>query len=944
MTGQSKLLAVVLALLLLVTLPQTGVAAEESAGAVSMIDMNLSGDVEQLDNHLAVGTLFHIEGYIWWSGNIPPEFARVEAEVAGKVAVLMDKGIGDSRFCRVECTLFVGDIDLSGVPKGKQNLIVRAIETNGKVTEHAFPVLYHEAPTLQIEEPLAYSAALPNLQAKASCTDDLGYVCRVMVEETDFTGSYSLLTRMRIPYKPLVDEPITLNTLGIQYLKFTALDSIGRKTIRYVPVYPEVPDSHYRVLAAYRGGVVLDAQPAQEQVINYNTISNQLELYQQGAVTVIPPVMSDLPRAFLMPGGAIFEYSPAGESDHRLVEWRDGQLEDLGPVQAQSLKAKGNYAVFIQSGNDALGEQLVLRDLAAGTNRTIASARDVLPAQLDLAENGTVVYSLRQPGSRNIMLYRDGSLKQITHDTKAYNTYPVTDGESVLLIRNTYDSVSGALIVVRLDGGQTELNSFADQYMIRSGWIAYRTMTGVNEYSLRIVSPSGQQMTLTAPSSQQELEGLGDNGDVAFSSGYPGWPVHDLYISTMGASGRKETKMATTNTTPFQAQGAWYGRIGNTLVELPVPKDGLAPTWPTGSGVTREGAEWSWPAAQDNVGIASYRIYVAGQPVLELPGDMLHTTVNEADWTRYGSGDVQLAAVDAAGNERRLRVMEYSPEEPGIPRKPDSLRAEADATSVRLSWSKPEGDDSIQSFGLYRDDFFVAIVPESENSYMFSDLPEETDFDFRVISIDKNFGISWPAETTARTTSDYSVPEWPAGSTISASKIGPQSVDLTWTAASDDKGVIAYRIVQDGVVVRQTEDDALGATIDDLAPQTLYTFKIEAGDASGHWSTNGPTIAVQTGADDMLAPTWPAGSAVVSGGTTTRIALIHWTPAKDDVGVTGYRIMSGTNLLAEVDGNTRKKGIEGLTPDTTYVLKVEAKDAAGNWSTDGPSVTVRTLK
>ncbi|MFC4103156.1 fibronectin type III domain-containing protein [Paenibacillus xanthanilyticus] len=919
-------------------------AAEEPAGEVSTIDMHLSGDVEQLENHLAVGSLFHLEGYIWWSGNIPPEFARVEVDVAGKVTALTDRGVGDSRFCRVECNLFVGDIDLNGVPKGEQNLIVRAIETSGKVTEQAFPVLYHEAPILQIEEPLAYSAALPDVQAKASCTDDLGYVCRVMVEETDLAGTYSLLTRMRIPYKLSVDEPVTLNALGIQYLKFTALDSIGRKTIRYVPVYPEVPDSHVRVLATYRGGVVLDAQPAHEQVISYNTLSNQLELHHRGAATLIPPVMSDLPRAFLMPGGAIFEYSPAGEDDRRLAEWRDGRLEDLGPIQAQSLKAKGNYAVFIQPGDDALGEQLVLRDLAAGTNRTIAPASDVSPSQLDLAENGTVVYSQRQSNSRNIMLYRDGSLKQITHDTRAYNTYPVTDGESVLFIRNSYEAVSGALIVVKPDGGQTELNAFANQYMIRSGWIAYRTMTGVSEYSLRIVSPSGQQKTLTAPSSQQELEGLGDNGDVAFSAGYPGWPVHDLYISTMSAGGRKVTKMATTNTEPFQAQGVWYGRIGNTLVELPVPADGLAPSWSAGSSVSREGAEWSWPAAQDNVGIASYRIYVAGQPALELPGDTLHATVNEAEWVRYGSGAVQLAAVDAAGNERRLYVMEYIPEEPNIPRTPENLRAEADATSVRLSWSKPVGDDSIQSFGLFRDEFFVAIVPASESGFTFSGLPEETDFDFRVISIDKNFAFGWPAETTARATSDYSVPGWPAGSSVSASKIGTQTVDLVWTAASDDKDVTAYRILQDGVVVQQTEGGALSAAIDDLAPQTMYTFKIEAGDAAGHWSTNGPTIAVQTGAADTLAPTWPTGSAAVSGGTTTRIALINWTPAKDDVGVTGYRIMSGTQILAEVDGNTRKKGIEGLSPDTTYVLKVEARDAAGNWSSDGPSVTVRTLK
>ncbi|MFC4100302.1 hypothetical protein [Paenibacillus xanthanilyticus] len=38
------------------------------------------------------------------------------------------------------------------------------------------------------------------------------------------------------------------------------------------------------------------------------------------------------------------------------------------------------------------------------------------------------------------------------------------------------------------------------------------------------------------------------------------------------------------------------------------------------------------------------------------------------------------------------------------------------------------------------------------------------------------------------------------------------------------------------------------------------------------------------------------------------IALISWTPAADNVGVTRYRIMNGTTVLTEVDGNTRTRG------------------------------------
>jgi chitodextrinase len=69
----------------------------------------------------------------------------------------------------------------------------------------------------------------------------------------------------------------------------------------------------------------------------------------------------------------------------------------------------------------------------------------------------------------------------------------------------------------------------------------------------------------------------------------------------------------------------------------------------------------------------------------------------------------------------------------------------------------------------------------------------------------------------------------------------------------------------------------------------------------------------------------------------------------DDVGVTQYRIDQdgklGVPLAASalsVTDSVYSYKVTGLSPNTTYTFKVEAGDAAGNWSTDGPSVTVRT--
>ena len=58
--------------------------------------------------------------------------------------------------------------------------------------------------------------------------------------------------------------------------------------------------------------------------------------------------------------------------------------------------------------------------------------------------------------------------------------------------------------------------------------------------------------------------------------------------------------------------------------------------------------------------------------------------------------------------------------------------------------------------------------------------------------------------------------------------------------------------------------------------------------------------------------------------------------------VTGYRVFQDNQQIAE-QANSELL-VAGLGPSTEYTFKVEAGDAAGNWSGDGPSATVTTAK
>lgn len=93
---------------------------------------------------------------------------------------------------------------------------------------------------------------------------------------------------------------------------------------------------------------------------------------------------------------------------------------------------------------------------------------------------------------------------------------------------------------------------------------------------------------------------------------------------------------------------------------------------------------------------------------------------------------------------------------------------------------------------------------------------------------------------------DVSAPSWPEGSTLVASEVSATSVVLTWPAAQDDVGVTYYRIFQDGINQATIVSSELSYEATDLLPETEYVFGVEASDAEGNWSIDGPQTTVTT--------------------------------------------------------------------------------------------------
>ena len=93
---------------------------------------------------------------------------------------------------------------------------------------------------------------------------------------------------------------------------------------------------------------------------------------------------------------------------------------------------------------------------------------------------------------------------------------------------------------------------------------------------------------------------------------------------------------------------------------------------------------------------------------------------------------------------------------------------------------------------------------------------------------------------------------------------------------------------------------------------------------------------------DTEAPSWPGGAVLAVTGTTETTISVDWAdnPVTDNVGVTEYGLYVGNVLDQTVTDTTAT--VTGLTAGTTYTIRVEARDAAGNESDDGPEVTETT--
>jgi endonuclease I/chitodextrinase len=183
------------------------------------------------------------------------------------------------------------------------------------------------------------------------------------------------------------------------------------------------------------------------------------------------------------------------------------------------------------------------------------------------------------------------------------------------------------------------------------------------------------------------------------------------------------------------------------------------------------------------------------------------------------------------------------------------------------------------------------------------------------------------------TSSDTEAPTVPTNVTLS--NITTYSIDISWSASTDNIAVTNYEVFVDGNLTTITSSTS--TTISDLDSNTTYSFTVLAKDLINNKSAqsspeNGTTL------QDTEAPSIPI-NLVISDETDSSFKLA-WDSSTDNTAVTGYDVYidGAFNATTTINSYT----VIGLSASTSYDAAVLAKDAENNQSALSATVNGNT--
>ncbi|HYD09328.1 MAG TPA: carboxypeptidase regulatory-like domain-containing protein, partial [Acidimicrobiales bacterium] len=179
-------------------------------------------------------------------------------------------------------------------------------------------------------------------------------------------------------------------------------------------------------------------------------------------------------------------------------------------------------------------------------------------------------------------------------------------------------------------------------------------------------------------------------------------------------------------------------------------------------------------------------------------------------------------------------------------------------------------------------------------------------------------------------------PTWTDGEVVATDR-SSSFVELSWSGASDNVAVTQYRVYRGDTLVATVSAESTTFLATGLSAATDYTFTIQAGDAAGNWSSDGPSavIGTLTGGDTRSSA---LAAQAERGGTVT----LTWEPSAKP-GLAGYRVFRNGTQIADVAGGTTVTFTDtGRPASTDYTYAVSTRTTSGTIEAHTVDATVTT--
>ncbi|ESO03551.1 hypothetical protein HELRODRAFT_191869 [Helobdella robusta] len=313
--------------------------------------------------------------------------------------------------------------------------------------------------------------------------------------------------------------------------------------------------------------------------------------------------------------------------------------------------------------------------------------------------------------------------------------------------------------------------------------------------------------------------------------------------------------------------------------------------------------------------------------------------------------EFRVSAVNENGQSEPLLtdkpiVAKHPFDPPGKPGKPTI--EDADESSVTLSWSKPinDGGNKIKGYVIEAKEKgsnkWTPLNPRNpchDTTFTAQNLEPNVEYEFRVLAKNEA-GLGEPSAPSDAVITKPKPTKASAPGALTPDKVGPHSIDLSWTKPANDGGspIKGYRLekktpygdweaVSDAPIVGET------ATVPDLVEGEEYQFRVAAITDVGVGDFSLATAPIKAEKPKRV-PDSPENL------QATEVFADHcklaWLPPSDNGGseITGYvveKCLDGTDNWEKVPGIVSGEShvVKGLEPGKKYRFRVKAQNKLG---------------